>query len=54
MKFSMSFIRGYSRALDLFGVKKNWPNLLDDRERDYKALRGDWEEVGAAIRREEN
>lgn len=48
---SKSFLRGYTRALNLHGTKE-WPNLSDDKMKDYKALRSDWENVGKSIRRE--
>ena len=51
-KVSKNFLRGYAKTLDLWGATKEWPNLSDDRQRDYKALRGDWDNVGNAIRRE--
>lgn len=51
-KISNSFIRGYTRALDISGSTKVWPNLSDDRMKDYEALRGDWKNVGDTIRRE--
>lgn len=56
---SNHFIFGYSRALDLKGIKK-WPNLSDDKKKDYEAIKGDWENVGKELRestrryREEN
>lgn len=51
-KISRSFLRGYAKALDLGGITKEWPDLSNNRVKDYKALRDDWENVGNAIRRE--
>ena len=48
---SKSFLRGYVRTLDLNGTKE-WPDLSRYQERDYAALRSDWENVGKSIRRE--
>ncbi|PWJ49370.1 hypothetical protein [Faecalicatena contorta] len=48
---SKSFLSGYARALNLSGTKE-WPNLSDDKMKDYRALRSDWEDVGNSIRRE--
>lgn len=48
---SKSFLNGYVRALNLNGTKE-WPNLSDDKMKDYRALRSDWEDVGNSIRRE--
>ena len=47
---SDSFFLGYIRALDLKGTKR-WPNLSDEKKRDYDAIRGDWEDVGREIRK---
>lgn len=52
MKTSKSFLKGYSRALDLGRVTKEWPDLSNNKSKDYRALRGDWDNVGSAIRRE--
>lgn len=52
IKISNSFLKGYIRALDLTGNTKEWPNVSDDRIKDYEALRSDWENVGKTIRRE--
>ena len=46
---SKSFLRGYIRVLDIYG-QKNWPDISNDRQRDYEKLRGDWENVGKYIR----
>lgn len=51
IKFSLNFIHGFCRALDLGGTK-DWPKIVDDRRADYEAIRGDWENVGRAIRKE--
>lgn len=48
---SKSFLKGYLRVLSLGGTKE-WPDLSKDRMRDYEALRGDWDNVGRAIRKE--
>ena len=48
---SKSFLRGYIRVLDLSGAKE-WPDLSQNKQMDYEALRSDWENVGKAIRRE--
>ncbi len=50
-KISTSFTKGFSRALDLTGVKE-WPDLSNDRKTDYEALRSDWKNVGRTIERE--
>lgn len=48
---SKSFLRGCTRTLDLSGTKE-WPDLSKSQQRDYAALRSDWENVGKTIRRE--
>ena len=48
---SKSFLDGYSRVLNLSGTKE-WPNLSENKLRDYEALRSDWENVGKSIREE--
>lgn len=48
---SKSFIDGFARALSLKSTKE-WPDISNDREKDYMALRGDWDNVGESIRRE--
>lgn len=48
---SKSFLDGFVKALDLFGTKE-WPDLSNDKEKDYMALRGDWDNVGKSIQRE--
>lgn len=48
---SEDFLRGFIRVLDLSGTKE-WTNISEDRTKDYRALRGDWENVGNTIRRE--
>lgn len=52
LKWSKNFLRGYRRALDLFGVTKEWPDITNDVTKDFEALRSDWDNVGKAIRRE--
>ncbi len=51
IKFSRSFIEGFSRVLDLNGTK-GWPKLAGDRRADYEAIRSDWGNVGKTIRGE--
>ena len=46
---SRAFWDGYGRVLDLGGTSKQWPDLLNDREKDYEALRRDWSHVGESI-----
>lgn len=48
---SKSFLKGCARVFNLSGTKE-WPNLSDSRKKDYEALRGDWDNVGRAIRKE--
>lgn len=48
---SKSFLKGYARVLNLGGTKE-WPDLSEDRQRDYDALRSDWDNVGRAIRKQ--
>lgn len=50
-KASSAFWRGYIRALDLTGSKE-WPDISNDRTKDYEALRSDWKDVGREIRKE--
>lgn len=50
-KASKAFLKGYFRALDLEGTK-DWPDISDNRTKDYEALRSDWKNVGKEIRRE--
>lgn len=50
---SSRFIKSFGRALDLSG-KKQWPNIYNDRENDYNALRRDWNNVGDEIRKSAN
>ena len=42
---SKSFLDGFARALSLDSTKE-WPNIYDDKMKDYMALRGDWDNVG--------
>lgn len=48
---SKDFLKGCAKVLDISGITKELPNLSRDREKDYLALRGDWENVGNEIRR---
>ena len=48
---SKSFLDGYIKSLNLGGTKE-WPDLSEDRMKDYKALRSDWDNVGKSIREE--
>lgn len=48
---SKSFLEGFTRALDLSGTKE-WPDISEDRKKDYLALRSDWEDIGNSIKRE--
>ncbi len=52
IRISNGFLKGYLRALNLTGNDKEWPDLSDERIRDYEALRSDWDSVGETIRRE--
>lgn len=51
IKFSKRFIIGYFRAFDIFASNKNWPDISDPKQRDYKALEGDWINVGKSIKK---
>lgn len=51
IKFNESFIHGFVRVLDLGGTK-DWPDISNDKVKDYKAIRSDWENVGRIIREE--
>lgn len=48
---SEGFLKGYKRALCMGGTKE-WPNIYNDREKDFYALRRDWENVGEYVRGE--
>lgn len=48
---SKNFLKGYIRVLDLYGTKE-WPELSNSKQKDYEALRSDWENVGNSIWRE--
>lgn len=48
---SNSFLEGYARAISVIADNK-YPNLNDDRYKDYQALRGDWAIVGKTIQKE--
>ena len=52
IRLSQSFLRGYSKALDLCRVKKKWPDISNGRQKDFNALRRDWIDVGNTIRKE--
>lgn len=49
LRISNAFVRGYFRAFDLFGTSKSWPDISNPQQRDYEALKGDWDNVGLAI-----
>lgn len=49
IRISSSFIRGYARAFSVY-PDNDYPDLGDDRYKDYKALRGDWAVVGETIK----
>ena len=49
MKLSNSFEKGFGRAIDLFGRKKDSEYAINGAEKDALALRGDWENIGKAI-----
>lgn len=52
IRLSQSFLRGYSKALDLYGITKKWPDISNSRQKDFNALRRDWIDVGNTIRKE--
>ena len=39
-------------TMDNLDSTKEWPNIYDDKMKDYMALRGDWDNVGKSIRKE--
>ena len=47
---TQSFVRGFTRGLDIIGAKKEWPDIDDAARRDYEALRGDWVNIGEDIK----
>ena len=47
---SKSFLRGYVRVLNLYGTK-DWPDISNGKQKDFEALRSDWENVGTYIRK---
>jgi len=51
-RFALSdaFIRGFGRAIDLGTNNVSYVSLNNGRIADYEALRGDWENVGKAIK----
>ena len=51
-RISKSFLRGVRRTFDLYGTTKEWPDLSNSKQKDYRALRGDWDNVGKTIRKE--
>lgn len=52
IKISKNFLDGYVKVLDLGGVGKTWPDLSGNKQKDYDALRSDWEKCRkAAIRK---
>ena len=50
LKAGNNFLKAYKRGLKLYNTK-DWPDLSNEWERDYEALRGDWENVGNSITR---
>ena len=42
-------MRGFAKTLDISGTKE-WPDISDDKRKDFLALRSDWENVGNTIR----
>ena len=51
MKYKVDgyFMRGFAKTLDISGTKE-WPDISDDKRKDFLALRSDWENVGNTIR----
>lgn len=47
---SKSFLRGYLRILNLYGTK-DWTDISNGKQKDFEALRSDWENVGTYIRK---
>lgn len=47
---SDKFIQSFS-GISLYGTRV-WPDIYNDKNKDFKALRSDWENVGNSIRRE--
>lgn len=45
-----SFLDGYTRVLDLYGSLMKWPDLNNDKKKDYEALEDDWRECGQDFR----
>ena len=52
IKLSKGFLHGCEKATDLMGVTKIWPEIYNDKKKDYDALKEDWKHVGKAIREE--
>lgn len=50
-KISKNFLEGYARAISVV-TEHRYPELGNDRYRDYLALRGDWSVVGKTIQKE--
>lgn len=48
---SNSFLEGYARAIGVIADNK-YPDLNNDRYKDYQALKGDWAVVGETIQKE--
>lgn len=52
LRYSKSFIKGMSRAIDLFALLGAYHMRIgDSRKRDMNALKGDWYNVGKDIRK---
>lgn len=51
LRLSDAFFDGYARAMDLSGNSKQWPDLSNNWNNDYRKLRSDWVHVGEAIRK---
>ena len=47
---SKSFLRGYLRVFNLQQTK-DWSDISNGRQKDFEALRSDWENVGTYIRK---
>jgi hypothetical protein len=47
---SNKFIQSFS-GISLYRTRV-WPDIYNDKDKDYKALRSDWENVGNSIGRE--
>ena len=51
-KISRAFMEGYIKALDMGATTRKYSNYDDANEKDYEALKNDWEETGKEIRRQ--